>query len=81
MAVQGTLTEWIAENAPKFKDRESLIEAAQKHSPSSSRKTVLNRIYDMVKDGRLPATYGHQAVAATASERVRSPLRRQDRNQ
>ncbi len=46
---------WLKSNQKKFEDKESFLVAAAKAYPASSRKTILNRISDLVQCGDLPS--------------------------
>jgi hypothetical protein len=57
MAKEGTLTSWLKENCEKVRDKEALVQGACKVYPGSTRKTVLNRIADLVHRGDMPQSF------------------------
>lgn len=55
MSERGILTRWLLDNKDNCDDKEAYVVAACKASPSSTRKTVLTRIAELVHRGDLPA--------------------------
>jgi len=55
MSKAGRVTDWLMENKHLASDKETFVTGAMKAFPASTRKSILNRIADLVHRGDLPS--------------------------
>jgi len=70
MGNQVPLIDWLKEHHGDFKDKEPLVVAACKEYPASTRKSVLNRIADLVHRGQMPGSFlGRRGISTKPKDK------------